>query len=59
MLLQTLLSSSLAESQVFSPEEAAFLRQANDLDYQLYEYARTVARQLTAQAAPKVGSSGT
>lgn len=39
---------------VFSVQEAAFLKEVNHLDYELYEFAQTLARQLTAQAQQRL-----
>eukprot|EP00435_Cladocopium_sp_Y103_P037771 s1107_g10.t1 len=39
---------------VFSVQEAAFLKEVNHLDYELYDFAQTLARQLTAQAQQRL-----
>ena len=39
---------------MFSVQEAAFLKEVNHLDYELYEFAQTLARQLTAQALQRL-----
>jgi len=41
---------------VFSPQEAAFFKEANALDYELYDFAQTLARQLTAQALQRLAN---
>ena len=43
-------------TEVFSPQEAAFFKEANALDYELYDFAQTLARQLTAQALQRLAT---
>lgn len=44
------------KTEVFSPQEAAFFKEANALDYELYDFAQTLARQLTAQALQRLST---
>lgn len=50
------LTATSIRPEVFSPQEAAFFKEANALDYELYDFAQTLARQLTAQALQRLST---
>lgn len=50
------LTATSIRTEVFSPQEAAFFKEANALDYELYDFAQTLARQLTAQALQRLAT---
>ena len=54
LILSTRILEGCPVKQVFSVQEAAFLKEVNHLDYELYEFAQTLARQLTAQAQQRL-----